>query len=748
MKSRFPMLKMLPAMILLALSANAWAQDAADEKDKDAPKEEEKAPVITNEVRVGAWYLGEDSDRFGKYSGLTDKGAEALIDFRLEKRPEWDSGETVRWRLQGWRLGLDSRRLEFDYNDQGKQKLNFDYREIPNNRFSDGQTPYRGEADGLWKLAPGWEVAPGSSNTLGFTALEASLVNLTVDTKRRRMDLSYERKLGSRWMLDVDFRHETKEGVRTLGSIFAASAANARSVILPAPVDWTTDIFEAMFNYTTQRLQFGVGVYGSFFSNDEDTFTFQNAYGYRNGWAPGVEYPGSYGRFALEPDNDYIQLKTFGGINLTPGTRLTGDFSYGRMRQDEALLPWSVNPDLYYDTPVPRDSADAEINTTMFNLRLTSQLARRFGLAVNYHYDDRDNKTPRDIYPYISADAAAQRRFVDGRINLPYSYTRQKADANVTWRFARASRLKAGVEYTDYSRDFQEVRDSDEFAWLAGVTLRNWSAGSLSFDYRNASRDVSDYVGNLPLAASHVPGTIGDEDYENHPLLRKYFLTDRDRDQYRVRADFAPATTVNLGLAASYAKDDYDDTYFGLNAAKVRSLSIDGGWHPQETIALTGFYTKEKYEASQSGRSFFNAASALDPANDWFADSTDKVDTWNVALTFSDIGLERGWRGLDFGLEYTVSDTTSDIDVVAASAATGPLPRLNARMRTFALWGSMPVTLHSSVRLAAESSDLSTSDWALDGVEPDTLANVLLLGEDSPQYDLWLISASWSYRFW
>ena len=60
----------------------------------------------------------------------------------------------------------------------------------------------------------------------------------------------------------------------------------------------------------------------------------------------------------------------------------------------------------------------------------------------------------------------------------------------------------------------------------------------------------------------------------------------------------------------------------------------------------------------------------------------------------------------------------------------------------------MPVTLHSSVRLAAESSDLSTSDWALDGVEPDTLANVLLLGEDSPQYDLWLISASWSYRFW
>ena len=229
------------AIVLAALPPGSWAQEdkATDNKQVD---KKPKPAAIASEVTLGAYYLTEDAYRYGKYSGLTDKGFEPLLDFTWQKRPEWDSGDTVRWRLQGWRLGLDSRRVAFDYNDQGKQKFRFDYRSMPNNRFSDGMTPYREQQPGLWNLADGWAVAPGSSNTLGFTNLQESLVNLKVDTKRQRVDLAYERKLGDSWMLDIDWKHETKDGVRTLGSIFGHAASNPRSVILPAPVDWTTDI--------------------------------------------------------------------------------------------------------------------------------------------------------------------------------------------------------------------------------------------------------------------------------------------------------------------------------------------------------------------------------------------------------------------------------------------------------------------------------------------------------------------------
>lgn len=730
----------------LALAANSWAQDEKAEAEKEEPKKETPAE-IASWVSLGVYYLGDDAYPYGKYSGLTDQGFEPLVDFVLQKRPEWDSGETVRWRLQGWRLGLDSRRLAFDYNDQGTQKFRFDFRSIPNNRFSDGATPYRSQEPGLWELAPEWEVAPGSSNTLGFTNLQETLVSLKVDTKRKWFDLGYERKLGADWVLDVDWKHDTKEGVRTLGSIFGHAASNPRSVILPAPVDWTTDILEAMVRYGNSRTQFGIGIYTSFFSNDESSLTFQNAYGYRNGWAPGIQYPDAYGRIGLEPDNSYVQAKAYGSMNFGRSTRLTADVSYGKMRQDEALLPYTVNPDLEVHTPVPLASLDAEVNTTMLNLRLTSDLARRLGLVVNYRYDDRDNKTPREVYPYIGADSQDQRPYERGRINRPYSYTKQRADAVVTWRFARSSRLKAGVDYSDYSRDFQEVRDSDEFGWLAGISLRGWSQGSLNFNYRRSKRDVSEYVGNVPLISSYLPGTVDGDEYDNHPLLRKYFLTDRDRDEFRLRADFAPGQTVNLGVAAGYAEDDYDENYFGLNNAEVRSFSLDAGWHPQEHISLSGFYTREEYDAAQSARLWFSDASAADPVNDWWVDTTDKVDTWHFALTFQGLGEERGWKGLDFGLDYTFSDTRSDIDVAAVSWPTAPLPTLQAKLRTFTLWGSARLSTNSVIRLAAESSDLSSSDWALDGVTQDTLANVLLLGESAAYYDLWLISASWRYQF-
>jgi MtrB/PioB family decaheme-associated outer membrane protein len=735
-------------LALLVLPLNSWAQDKDDDEDKKSDKKKSvDSSAMRNEATLGVYYLDHDAFRYGKYSGLTDKGFYLIADFNLEKRPDPESADTVWWSVQGWRLGLESRRLTFDYNDQGTQRFGFDYREIPNNRFDDGQIPYRADGPGTWRLAPGWEVAPGSSNTRGFETLQESLVSLTVDTKRRRFDLSYDRKFGSAWNFNVDYKHETKKGSRTLGSIFGSSGGNARAVILPAPVDWTTDIIEAMFVYGTARMQFGFGILASFFSNDQDTLVFQNAYGNQSGWADSVEFPGAYGRFALEPDNSYIQFRANAGFNFSRATRLTADVSFGQMEQDDRLLPWSINDELFVEYPVPLSSLDAKVDTTMVNLRLTSQLARRLGLRVNYHYDERDNKTPREVYPYIPADSDDQPDLDEGRINLPYSYKKQKADAILTYRFTGAARLKGGVEYMDYDRDYQEVSNSDELAWLLGVSFRGWSKASLTFDYRNSDRDVSEYIANAPYIQSHIPGTVGPDDYENHPLLRKYFLTDREREEFRGRLDFFPNPEINIGLAAAMFEDDYGDGYFGLNEAEVQMWTVDAGWYPQDHIALTGFYTNEQYEANQWARSFRNTTTADDPDNDWWADTTDDVDTYNIALTFRDIGADRGWNGVEFGVDFTYSNVNSEIEVTAADFDTAPLPDLVTRMKTYSFWGSVDTGEHSSLRLSAERARLYTADWGLDDVYPDIMANVLVLGESAANYDVWLLSASWSYRF-
>jgi MtrB/PioB family decaheme-associated outer membrane protein len=746
MKSmQYDVLKAL-ALVLIALPLAVSAQD----KDPAAPQGGEAKSgtqlAVKSEVTVGAYYLDDDSYRFGKYTGLTDEGVEALVDFRIEKRPQWDSDDLVRWRIQGWRLGLDSRRLKVDFSQQGTQSFSADYREIPNNRFSDGLTPYRGVGSANLTLPSSWEVAPGSSDTRGFLTLDENLANLKIDTKRRRLDLSYDRKLGMGWSINLDYRHETKKGERTIGSIFGSTGGNPRAVILPAPVDWTTDNIEAMFEWGTSRAQFGFGAYASFFSNDELSLTWQNAFGRQAQWDESVTYPDAQGRLALEPDNSYLQFKAYGGLNLGAVTRITADVAFGQMEQDESLLPYTINPNLIVHTPVPLQELDAEIDTTMFNVRLTTQLARRLGIALNYHYDDRDNKTPREVYPYIGGDSQDQRPFEAGRINLPYSYREQNGDAIATYRLGGNTRIKGGVEYSDYQRDYSEVSDADEIAWVGGIKIGALEHASFSFDYRNASRDVTAYIGNTPLIESHLPGEVEEDEFENHPLLRKYFLTDRDREELRVRADFFPAPQFNAGLSANYYEDDYGEGYFGLNEAKVRMASVDLGWYPVEHVALVGYYTREEYDSDQSSRSFAPGQDA-DPLRNWFAESRDDVDTWNLSLSFSDVGAEHGWKGFDFGFDFTHSNTESEIDVTAVTLATAPLPDLRSKLRSVSAWAMIDVGVRSSIRLVVENSKLDTSDFGLDNVLPDTLANVLLLGESAANYNIILVTGSFTYRF-
>lgn len=730
-------------LVCLAQDEDPFALEGVEEEAM------EEQPAVEDTVTVGVYYLDDDAFRYGKYTGLTDDGVEPLIDFRIDERPQWDSGDTRRWRLEGWRLGLDSRRMEFTWHDQGVQAFSAEYRQIPNNRIGDGQTPYRGVGGGTLTLAPGWEVAPGSSSTEGFTNLAASLAKLEIDTERKRLDLAYNLKLSRSWSFNVDYKHETKDGTRTIGSLFGYTGGNPRSVILPAPVDYSYDNVEAMFSFGTARLQAGFGVYLSYFSNDETALVWQNAFGRQSQWDESVQYPDSQGRLALEPDNSHWQFKGYVGMNFSPATRLTADLAIGSMEQDEPLLPYTINPELEVHTPVPLANADAQIDTTLLNVRFTAQPLRRLGLAVNWNYDDRDNKTPRAIYPYIGGDSQDQRPDEDGRINLPYSYERSKADAIATLRLKGRTRIKGGVEYSDISREYSEVAGADEWSWVGGIRVNPLETTSFSFDVRSSSRDVDAYIDNLPLVESHIPGTVEEDEFENHPLLRKYFLTDRDRDEYRLRADFYPDPQVNFGLSASRFNDDYNDGFFGLNEAEVSAVSLDFGWYPRENVSLLAYYTMEEYDASQSSRSFspFPPTSVDDPDRDWFADTSDDVDTWNLSLTFSDIGADRGWNGIDIGFDYTVSNVSSVIDVTATTFETAPLPELKTDMSSVSAWARFSVGEHASVRMALEASELDTTDFALDGVVPDTLSNVLLLGNSAANYDIILISAALTWRF-
>ncbi|MDH3924308.1 MAG: MtrB/PioB family outer membrane beta-barrel protein, partial [Xanthomonadales bacterium] len=184
------------ALSCLLFSWACWAQEKTENEPKgEDKKEQKKESVVDNEVELGLYYLSDDSFRYGKYSGLTDEGVYALLDFKLEKRPAWNSGDLTRWRFQGWRAGLNSRRFVFDFSQQGKQRFRFDYRQIPNNRFSNGLTPYMGLGGDELRMPVGWEIADGSNNTRGFINLDDYLRPYEIKTDRKSITLGYDLKI-------------------------------------------------------------------------------------------------------------------------------------------------------------------------------------------------------------------------------------------------------------------------------------------------------------------------------------------------------------------------------------------------------------------------------------------------------------------------------------------------------------------------------------------------------------------------
>jgi len=140
---------------LFTLPAGAWAQDEdAGDKDKDTSKKEVELSPVANEVSLGLYILGDDAYRYGKYSGLTDDGFYALLDFRLEKRPDWESDDTVRWRLQRLAARAGFTPAAIRLQRPGHCGSSASIPRDSHNRFSDGQTPYRATDPGLWELRP------------------------------------------------------------------------------------------------------------------------------------------------------------------------------------------------------------------------------------------------------------------------------------------------------------------------------------------------------------------------------------------------------------------------------------------------------------------------------------------------------------------------------------------------------------------------------------------------------------------
>jgi MtrB/PioB family decaheme-associated outer membrane protein len=671
--------------------------------------------------------------------------------------------------FNGSNLLRDDQSIDFRVGAFGSWSFEVNRNEIPHRLSNKARTPFINQGDGLFTVPspvglPVTDVGEPAVATSGYnlapTQAQANAGLLTnndaataawLGTHLRPTDLGTQRNktagtfrfspLGG-LNLSLSYSDERKDGSKITYGPIGDRPPRTLNVQLPEPIDYVTRElkFAAEYNQAAYQAQFTY-LYSDF-NNKIETLNWQNIYA-RTGveladptydqWAG--HRVATFGQRSLQPDNTYQNAALSLGINLPMASRLAATAAYGLMRQDERLLPYSTSSfgttSLGAARELPRSRADADIDTMLLKVDYTLNPFDRLNLRAFFRYYDLNNDTPRDQWWYVTSDtvvgneAGTTGNIPSGnptsknqRVSLAYAYDQMNygLDTSFNLPFWRTT-LGLGYEREEIDRDFREA-NTDENMYRVSVRARpaNWVTirakylfGDREGDGYNNTVTRQSYWYTNNITGTELTGTDLDNplvSFSNHPDMRKYDVSDRERNQFDLSTNIMPLSGVNLSTSYLYRKDDYGsgvrpvagladvpfDTVrnpttdaitnvekgaltpgdqLGLLETKTQRYAVEAVYAANDRLTLTAFGSRETIEALQRGLEF-DENFKLNPSNaqenelgpwyeargQWLAETDDKTNTFGIGAgyeiipgrlrLYSDLTLSRGKVDIDY----------------------------------------------------------------------------------------------------
>jgi MtrB/PioB family decaheme-associated outer membrane protein len=644
------------------------------------------------DVEVGATSVSDDAVRFGNATGYDESGVYANVDGQGVYAGD---GYRLNWMAED--LGLDSRVLVIDGGKPGRFGFHLGYSELPYRLFDSTQTVFTAPSADTLRLPSDWVAASQTSN---MTALPASLRPRNIESDRKTLSVGADVEAGSNFSFFVDYRQQQREGVDIVaGSNFSQSA------LLPRVFDFETDLIDAGVNYARGPLSLSLAWFGSFFTNNADSLTYDN---------PFLTFPGAgQGRLAQEPDNEFTQVSLSGSYRADAlRSVIAFTAAAGQGEQDENLLPYTINP-LLSAGSLPRATLDGKIDTMNYALTLTSRPFPKARIRLSYRYDERDNNTPQSEWSRVVVDG-----FVapGSDMNIPYSFERARLSVRGDYRLFDTVRLSAGYDRREVDRDFQEVAEQTEDTGYGGLRWRPTPALELDVKGGVSKRDVDRYDETFATALGQ------------NPLLRKYHLAYRYREFGEVTLAFTPAEfPVSLALNALYADDSYSESALGLLAGDELHIAADIGWTVSERMSLYVNVSDEAITSEQAGSSVFAGPN-------WTATNDDDFTTIGAGLRIRSL-----MDGVDLRLDYTHSNGESEIVVDPPAGVTSEFPELESEFDDLRLTLSYQSSERLQWNLDLRYYRFNTEDWALEGLAPAAAPGLLSLGAAPYDEDVFVV---------
>ncbi len=559
----------------------------------------------------------------------------------------------------GGQVGRTDQYYSLAFGRYNAWQVNAFFDEIPTVYSTTYRSLWNGIGSGnatLLSLAPGGSPSPVQTQT-NIRAALATTPDSNVGVTRKTAGVRFDWNLGENWKLYASYTNQNREGSRPFGMVFGGVDGGGNVDITEA-IDYNTHDVLAGLQYNDPLTSFNLQLSASLFRNGIDTMTVQNPLTIATFGVAGVPAQAfTSGRFDLYPDNDYYKIKAEYGRSLPSlwNGRLTASVAWTSSTQNDSLIAPTTLPltggtingistaNVWNTTAaLTRQTADAQIDATLANVRLVVNPTSALALTGNIRYYETDNSTAYtacnpltgqwgrllndgsgaaivDAPAYLAAQcnlAAVQALNVapnTGNINIrsvPYDERQIVYSLIGDYRLGPKSNLTASFEQENLEPANRERDKTWENRLKLGYTNRALADAVVLLSYEYDSRRGSDYVAS-PYAAFYSaalgpvptsPGTNMAGWIQTNDALRKFDLADRDQNIVKARLNWTAIPALNAGLTLQYNGVRYPDSAYGRNGTNEQtSVSLNLDYEPEARWGIYGYYTWQNAKMNQAG---------------------------------------------------------------------------------------------------------------------------------------------------
>jgi hypothetical protein len=690
-----------------------------------------------------------------------------LLDYTWE-RPDDGTYANVR----ASRISDDDQYYQAVFGRAGSYKIQAFLRQMPNVLSNNAKPLWNGVGSNNLTLPAG--LVPGGSTAAEVAAASAATPERPLSVKRDKQGLGFNMFLTPQWTIYANVTDEQRKGARPYGGTFFFNFPfpdNGGVFETTKPIDDSTINLNGGLRYAGQTWRMDLGYQGSFYRDRYTSYNFQSPFSLSPVVPGATSAPIYQGQMAMEPDNDYNNLRATFTRKLPMNGELSLTASGGRMSQDDTLIApincqgvfgidldgsglGPQNPFLFncadWNTTdaLSRKNADMQIDTTLLDGRIVLQPGSDVSVRGGLRFNREDYRNVylaynplTGQYGYISENGA-QGSIVPGEVGLWYpgpgasNMTRvrslpldmQTIDGNLgaDWKLGEHNTLGATYAYSRFepsNRERSEVTDNSmKLTWVNRAI--DWLTFRANYTYLKQDGDRYNYDPYDFTYSVSLPGFVMPEGGllpHTVDALRKYDVSSRDEHKIDLMATIMPREDMTLSASLRGDWNDYD-AELGRQKYDTIGVALQWEWQPSPLTTASIYYG---YDESKLGLANVNDTDGgSDPtlggetyplAGRWWADDKQRNHTGGVTLThkFGRVRFDANWNGI-----YSRGTTSYRFASPAALAyfADGTLPSnsfpaMTYRVNALSIGITIPIVERVSVRLFDYYERGSIDDW-------------------------------------